>query len=308
MDIKIIDSWLKDHLKTSAKPEKIAEYLSLCGPSFERLHKVGKDIAYDVEVTTNRVDMASHYGIAREASAILPQFKVAALLQPLKSSSKQPLVNKVDYLDATVDHKLCFRFSTVLIRNVKLKDSPKWLQDRLIAAGLRSINNIVDISNYLMLDIGQPVHTFDYDKILGAKMILRSSKKDENIKTLDGQEHELPGGDIVIEDGQGRLIDLCGIMGGELSAIDEETKNVLLFVQTYNPVNIRKTSMSLGKRSDAAALFEKGLDPEQVEITIRRGIDMFIELTGGKPEKEILDLYPNPYQPKTVSLELSFFE
>lgn len=306
MDIKILDSWLRDHLKTTASPQKIAECLSLCGPSVERIHKLGKNTIYDIEITTNRVDSASHYGIAREAFAVLPRFGIKASLKPITILNKATPCTRVSWLDTKVDHQLCPRFSAILIRDVKIGNSPKWLKNRLEAVGLRAINNIVDISNYLMLDLGQPVHTFDYDKILGNKMILRGAKTGEEIITLDGQKFTSDVDDIVIEDGEGRIIDLCGIMGGKLSAVDENTKNVLLFVQTYNPVNIRKTSMRLAHRTDAAQLFEKGLSPEQIEITIRRGIDTFIELCEGKPENEILDLYPNPYSGLSISTSLNF--
>ncbi|TSC89481.1 MAG: phenylalanyl-tRNA synthetase beta chain [Microgenomates group bacterium Gr01-1014_5] len=318
MDILIPDSWLKDYLKTTAKPEKIAECLSLCGPSVEKVTPLrqgsvgGKDALYSIEVTTNRVDSAGVYGIAREAAAILPRFKVKAEFLPIKIKNIQRLAQRVEWLDVQVDHNLCLRFSAVLIRDVKLAPSPKLIQERLTAVGVRPINNVVDISNYLMHELGQPVHTFDYDKIgiydkiLGAKMILRSSKKGEKVTTLDGKSHDLPGGDIVIEDSKGRLIDLCGIMGGENSAVDEETHNVLLFVQTYTGKNIRRTSMALAARSEAASLFEKGLDPELVEQTIRRGIDLFVEICKGNPEKEILDLYPSPYEPKIVKTDLNF--
>lgn len=304
MDILILDSWLRDYLKTSAKPEKLAECLSLCGPSVERIEKIGKDKLYHIEITTNRSDTASHYGIAQEALAILPRFKIKSKLLPLKIKSKQKLTENVNYLDAKVDHKLCPRFSAILIRDVKIDQSPSWLQERLKTVGSRPINNIVDISNYLMFTLGQPVHTFDYDKINGHKMVLRAAKRGEKIVTLDGQKSTLNASDIVIEDGGGKIIDLCGIMGGKLSAIDSNTKNVLLFVQTYNPVNIRKTTFSLNKRSSASTLFEKGLDPENIEITIRYGIDLFVEICKGKPESKILDLYPNPYQPKKISLSL----
>lgn len=306
MDILIPHSWLKDYLKTSAKPEKIAEGLTLCGPSVEKVVKNGKDAVYSIEVTTNRVDSTGIYGIAREAAAILPRFKVKAEFLPLKIKSVQRLAQRVKWLDVQVDHKLCPRFSAVLIKNVKLAKSPDWLMTRLDLVKVRPINNVVDISNYLMHELGQPVHTFDYDKIMGAKMILRASKKGEQLTTLDSKTHTLPGNDIVIEDGSGRLIDLCGIMGGKNSAVDEETRNVLLFVQTYNGKNIRRTSMALAQRSEAASLFEKGLDPELVEPTIRRGIDLFVDICRGKPEIQILDLYPNPYVSKNVSLSLDF--
>jgi phenylalanyl-tRNA synthetase beta chain len=287
----------------------LAKYLSLCGPSVERIEKYDKDFIYDIEITTNRVDAASVYGIAREASAILPRFGVKAKLKPVKSQSNEfRFVKDVGYLKVTADTKLCQRFTAVLIKNIKISDSPYWLKTRLESAGVKVINNVVDISNYMMLALGQPVHTFDYDKIKGAKMLLRESKKAETIKTLDKKEFTLPGGDIVIEDGEGRLIDLAGIMGGDLSAIDADTKNVLLFVQTYNPINIRKTSMALAQRTIAATIFEKGTDTELVAPAIISAIDLFKDLTGGVPEKNIIDLYPNPYKTKTVKIGFDFIE
>lgn len=348
MDILIPHSWLKDFLKTEATPQKIAECLSLCGPSVEKVEKVGKDFVYSIEVTTNRVDSVGVYGIAREAVAILPRFGIKASLQPTKVHSAQGIVpacagrHRVNWLDVEVDQKLCPRFTAILIKNVQLKKSPAWMEQRLKLIGLRPINNVVDISNYLMHELGQPLHTFDYDKIkihdilptlkggvsplrenvvsasihprakargfLEApyKMILRASRAGEKIITLDDKEYTLPGGDIVIEDGEGRLIDLAGIMGGKLSAVDEKTKNVLLFVQTYNPAAIRQTSMALAKRSEAASLFEKGLDPELVEVTIRRAIDLFVKLCQGRPAGEILDIYPSPYKGKTVDIDVEF--
>src|SRR3989344_9216684 len=161
MDILIPDSWLKDYLKTTAKPEKIAECLSLCGPSVEKVTPLrhgsvgGKDALYSIEVTTNRVDSAGVYGIAREASVILPQFNIKASLKQLSANSKQPTVAKVDWLDVQVDHKLCSRFTAILIKDVKLELSPKLIQERLTAVGVRPINNIVDISNYLMHELGR---------------------------------------------------------------------------------------------------------------------------------------------------------
>lgn len=308
MNILVPDEWLRNFLKTSATPKKIAEYLSLSGPTVDKLEKKGNTHIYYIEVTTNRVDTASVYGIARESAAILPRFGEKASLAKAEPKLKQKFVKKVDYLDAKVDNKLCPRFTSVLIENVKIKKSPEWMRERLEWVGVRPINNIIDISNYIMHEIGQPVHTFNYDKILGAKMILRESKKGEVITTLDGQTHKLPGGDIVIEDGKGRLIDLAGIMGAENSSVGPNTKNVLLFVQTYNSVVIRKTSMALPKRTEAAVLFEKGLDTENVTLGIGRGIELFEKLTGGKANKEILDIYPNPYRQKQLSTSLIFIE
>lgn len=310
MDIKILDSWLREFLDTNAKPSEIAKYLSLCGPSVERIHEIESDFVYDIEITTNRIDEAGVYGIAREASVILPRFGFKAkLLSPVKTLSLRKDVvftKNVMYLDTKVDAELCPRFTAVLINDVKFGKSPEKIAKRLESSGIRAVNNIVDISNYVMLELGQPVHTFDYDKIKGAKMVVRESKKGEEIKTLDGREFTLPGGDIVIEDGEGRLIDLAGIMGGALSMVDENTKNVLLFVQTYNPTKIRKTSMALAQRSMAATIFEKSTDTELVGTAILEAIELFKSLCGGTSSKEILDIYPHPYKVSSIDVNTDY--
>lgn len=306
MDIKIPNGWLREHLKTAATNKKIADFLSLCGPSVDRIENIDGDAVYLIEVTTNRVDSASVLGIAREASAILPRFKIAAKLIEPKVKTTQKTARAVPYLKAQVDPKLCFRFSAILVKNVKISPSPSGIQKKLSLSGIRPINNIVDISNYIMLLFGQPVHTFDYDKIQGGKMVLRASRPGEKIVTLDGKSHTLTGGDIVIADDSGRLIDLAGIMGGQNSMVDADTKNVLLFVQTYNPVNIRKTAMTLSVRTLASVLFEKGLDTELVLPAMRYAIEMFVENTQGTPASQILDIYPQPYRVRFVSTNLDF--
>lgn len=305
MDLLIPDSWLRKHLETKATHIEIAKYLSLCGPSIERTKKTDDgDFIYNVEVTTNRVDSASVLGIAREASAILPRFGIFAKLKNINfgKNNQYKFAKKVKYLDVVADPKLCTRFTAVLIKNVTIKESPKEIKSLLEKVNVRPINNIVDVSNYIMHELGQPVHTFDFDKIVNAKMILRESKKDEVIKTLDGKEFKLNGGDIVIQGTNGNLIDLCGIMGGENSAIDEQTKNVLLFVQNYDQHRIRKTSMQLGQRTEAAVLFEKGIDSEGVKPAIISAIDLVERLSGGKAENEILDIYPKPYKTKIITV------
>ncbi|MDZ4229258.1 MAG: phenylalanine--tRNA ligase subunit beta [Patescibacteria group bacterium] len=285
-------------------PQKIAECLSLCGPSVEALEKTKADYIYHLEVTTNRVDMMSVLGIAREAAASLPQFGLKATLKnDLYKPTRTLPVGQPFPLKLTVDSKLCPRFTAVVIGNVTIKPSPPSIRDYLEKSGIRSLNNVVDISNYLMRAYGQPVHTFDLDKIT-AKMVLRLSRKGETITTLDEKTFTLPGGDIVIEDGSHKLIDLCGIMGGASSAVDENTKNVLLFVQTYSASHIRRTSMLLGQRSEAAQIFEKQPDPELVMPVILKGIKLFKQLTGGEQASQIIDLYPAPAKPKIVNVPL----
>lgn len=310
MDILIPNSWLKKYLDTTVNPNDFAKHMSLCGPSIEKITKTADgDHVYSIEITTNRVDSASVLGIAREAGAILPRFGIKARLKENNIKKHQFVFSKrVKYLDVQVDSNLCPRFTAVLINNVKVKESPKEIKNLLEKVGVRPINNVVDVSNYIMHELGQPVHTFDYDKITGSKMTLRESHKGEELITLDGKKFKLNGGDIVIEDGSGKLIDLCGIMGGENSMIDQNTKNVLLFVQVYDEHKIRKSSMSLAQRSEAAVLFEKGLDTEQVGPAILEAIKLIEELTGGNSVKEIIDIYPKPYKPKTVNTTLEFLK
>ncbi len=306
MDVIIPDSWLRQFVKTKATPKEVARLSSLSGPSFERMKKVGKETVYTIEVTTNRVDTASVRGIAQEVAAILPTHGVAATYTPEASKKLLTLAKSVSYLTVDVDPTLCTRFTAVLIRDITIKPSPSEIAHRLTLVGERPINNIVDVTNYLMHELGQPMHAFDYDKIKGSLMKLRASRTGEKITTLDGKEHALPAGAIVIEDADKQLIDLAGIMGGELSAVDQNTKNVLLFVQTYNPVAIRRASMALAHRTHAATLFEKDLDPTGVHEAITLAAQLMASVSGGTCEKTALDLYPAKRKEKTIKLTHSF--
>lgn len=303
MNILVPDSWLREYLKTKATPKQIKEYLSLCGPSVERVSKVNGEPVYDIEITTNRPDAMSVVGVAREAAAILPRFGIKADLtgDPYTTPLKGTPFKGEKKLSLTVDQKLCPRFTAMVFTGVKVGTSPKWMAKKLQNSGIRSVNNVVDITNYLMRAYGQPAHAFDYDAIDKQTMVLRPSKKGETITTLDGKVHKLLGDDIVIEDGSGKLIDLCGIMGGENSAVLETSTNIILFLQTYDPMHIRKTAMSLAHRTEAASLFEKGLDTEVVKPVFIKGIELVEELTGGKPASKLYDIYPKPYKPYAVS-------
>ncbi|OGG35177.1 hypothetical protein A2363_03835 [Candidatus Gottesmanbacteria bacterium RIFOXYB1_FULL_47_11] len=306
MNILIPDSWLQEFLKTKATPQQLKEYLSLCGPSVERIYKKNGEILYDIEITSNRPDAMSVAGIAREAAAILPRFGIAAtfLNDPydIKSKVESRKLKVEKKLFIKTDPKLNPRWASIVLSGVHVGPSPTRLIKLLEATGIRPVNNVVDITNYLMRSYGQPTHAFDYNEIGGGKMILRTSRKGEKIVTLDGKTHVLPGGDIVIEDGNERLIDLCGIMGGYNSSIKNSTTSVVLFTQTYNPENIRKTSMALAHRTDAAGLFEKGLDSELVLPTLVRGITLMEEMTGARLASKVYDIYPSPYKPYTVSV------
>lgn len=304
MNILIPDSWLHEYLKTKASAKQIAESLTLCSQSVEKITKIDGDFVYEIEITTNRSDCLSVYGIARELAVILPRFGTKAKLKPINEEKLViPKIEKSLPLKVKIGkNSLCPRFTAIIFDNINLKSSPKIIQERLKKSGIRPLNNVVDISNYLMLELGQPMHTFDYDKIKGAKMILRESAGGEKLTTLDGQIRPLPDGSIIIEDGQGRIIDLCGIMGGKNSAVDENTKKVLLFVQTYNPMKIRTTCQKLGFRTEASSRFEKGVDPEGVISAMKKAISLFEKNCGARVASNLIDIYPNPPKTKIITL------
>lgn len=314
MNILVPDKWLRVYLKTKATPVQIKQNLSLSGPSIERINKVGSDIVYDIEITGNRPDAMSIIGVAREAASILPRYGIKAELvgdpynTKISSFAKASGDRQKLKLNVKTDSRLNPRWTSIIFDQVKIKPSPKWLMDYLKLVGVRPINNAIDITNYLMHAYGQPAHVFDYDAVTDHKMTLRAAKKGEKIVTLDGKSHTLPGGDIVIADGSGKLIDLCGIMGGENSSIKNETKRVILFLQTYDASQIRKTMMNLSHRTEAGSLFEKGLDPNLVYPVFLQGIKMMQDLTSGKTASAVVDIYPNPIKSGEIILAKNHLE
>lgn len=294
MNILIPHSWLSEYLKTNATPKNIADSLSLSGPSVEKVDKVGDDWVYDIEVTTNRVDMMSVYGIAREAYTILPQFGYKAQLKDY--SQKGITSNKILDLKIINNPKLCKRVLTVKLENVNQAKSPDWLAQQLIKVGQRPINNVIDITNYVMWEIGHPIHVFDYDRINSKKIIIREAKKGEVLITLDGMKYLLHGGEVVFDNGKGEIIDLPGIMGTSNTVVTPNTKNILLWIEAIDHVRIRKASIGLNIRSQAAILNEKQVDPELGLPAILRGVNLFKKITGARVASRLIDIYPNPYK------------
>jgi len=300
MNIKILDSWLREYLETDAKPEKIAECLSLTSVAIERMEPYGEnDVTYDIEVTTNRVDLMSVVGLAREAAAVLPRFDISAVFKQPQFSTVRKTVESTPLLSIHVDPQLVNRICAVILE-VEQHQSPQIVKDRLESSGIRSLSNIVDITNYVMRLIGHPTHIFDYDRLNTKKLIIRTSERGEKITTLDGKKYSLKGGDIVADDGTGRVVDLLGVMGLENSVVTDDTKRIVFFINNNDPTRIRKTSMSNAIRTDAAILNEKNIDPEAALDAIRAGIDLFKEYAHAKLLSDIIDIYPNkPVLPKT---------
>lgn len=300
MNITILDSWLKEYLKTKSTPKKIAEILSLTSVSIERIEEVKNDYIYDIEVTTNRPDLASVIGLAREAGAALPQAGIPAVFTPPKLALPKPSPDKVP-ITIHNDSNLINRI-TAVVMEVTVKSSPEVMQTRLEAAGIRSLNNLIDITNYVMRAIGHPAHVFDYDRLGSAELTIRESKQGEEVTTLDNKHYTLPGGDIVAVNSQGDIIDLIGIMGLKNSVVTENTKRILFFLDNNEKHHIRHTSMALGIRTEAAQLNEKDVDPELAMEALLYGIELYQEYADGKVLSDIIDIYPNKPKPKTVSV------
>lgn len=307
MNIQILDSWLREYLITQATPKQIAEKLSLCGPSVEKIQKYENDWLYDIEITTNRVDMMSVYGIAREASAILKQFGIKANLKRYSFGTPK-IPSKSLPLTIKSDKNLIYRTMGVILTDIKNWQSPGWMATRLNASGIRSLNSVVDITNYVMTELGHPMHVFDYDKIPKSTIIIRESKKGEKIVSLENKEYSLAGGDIVFQATNGAIIDLPGIIGTKNSVVSNNTKRVLFFIDNNDPVRIRKSSMSLAIRTVAANLNEKGVDPELGKVSMLRAIELAQKITKARVASKIYDNYVLVNKPKTVETTHEFIE
>ncbi len=245
------------------------------------------DTVLDLEVTSNRPDCLSVIGIARELAALSEQ----SLRLPQSSYEEMvsPIGERVSVEIAAPE--LCSRYMATLIEGVKIASSPRWLKQKLLACGMRPINNIVDVTNYVMLEYGQPLHAFDYSKIKGSKIIVRRAGNDEKIMSLDGVERELSGEMLVIADKE-RAVAIAGVMGGTNSEVGGDTTSLLLEAASFNPASIHYTSRSLLLPSEASMRFERGISPEMTAPAIKRATELIIKLGGGKAARGIIDVYP----------------
>jgi phenylalanyl-tRNA synthetase beta chain len=301
MNIKILDSWLREYLKTPATPKIIAEKLSLTSVSVDRIDTFKNDFVYDIEITTNRPDLMSVIGIANEAATILPQFGIEASFIKPKLQLPTVHIQKDPVFNLKFDEKLVNRICAVIME-VSIKESSQYIKDRLEASGIRSLNNVIDITNYVMREIGHPTHVFDYDRISNHTLNIRESKKGEKMITLDGKEYTLSGGDIVADNGKGEIVDLISIMGTANSVVTKSTKRILFFIDNVEQRHIRKTSMEYGIRTEAAILNEKGINPEIAQDALARGIELFQTLASGEIISNIIDLYPHKPREREITL------
>ncbi|GAB4269864.1 MAG: phenylalanine--tRNA ligase subunit beta [Candidatus Rifleibacteriota bacterium] len=245
------------------------------------------DVIFEISITPNRGDALSHLGIARELSAI---FNLPLHREPLSDDDGEGFV-KDEISVEILDDQLCPRYGARVVKNVKVGPSPAWMKERLEKIGIRSINNVVDITNYIMLDIGHPMHAFDLSKIKGRKIIVRSARNDEKMKTLDEVERNLDASMLVIADAE-EPIALAGVMGGLESSVTEDTTDILLEAASFQPVSIRKTAKKLSMMSESSYRFERGTNIDNVPIALNEAAKLLRKIAGGTPLKGICDAYP----------------
>ena len=256
------------------------------------------DVVFEYEVTSNRVDCYSVVGIAREAAATFRKEFVPPVVTAVGNDED---VN--DFIKVTVeDPDLCPRYTARVVKNIKIGPSPKWMQRRLASVGIRPINNLVDITNYVMEEYGQPMHAYDLDTIAGGQIVVRRAKENETFVTLDGQERKLDESVLMICDGE-KSVGIAGIMGGENSMITDDVHTMLFEAACFDGTNIRKSSKKVGLRTDASGKFEKGLDPNNAEAAMNRACQLIEEMGAGEVVGGMVDVYSKKKEPVRVPFD-----
>jgi len=289
-------SWLKEYVEINLTPKELGEKLTEVGLGCEKIIKTSDDTIFELEITPNRPDCLSIIGVAREVAAITG----TKIKYPKFKSTLKP-ATKILPLTIKTDAKINPRFTGTIISGIKVGESPKWLKDRLTAVNQRSINNIVDITNYVMLELGNPIHAFDYERIEGQTMIVSQAKGGEKFESVDGTTYHLPKDAVIISDKE-KIIDLCGIKGGKNSGSYTETKNIFIRVPVEIPNLIRRTSQALGLRSEASSIFERGVNAGGTIDSLKRTVDLVLELAGGEIASELYDIKNQDFKPWKLKL------
>ncbi|HXQ70071.1 MAG TPA: phenylalanine--tRNA ligase subunit beta, partial [Pyrinomonadaceae bacterium] len=290
-------NWLKDYTDTSLSPQELRDRLTNVGLAIDAVEEHDSDSVLDVEVPSNRPDCLSHVGIAREVAVIEGGKVRPPHIDPFKTEGRSADLTSVEIKDPD----LCPRYAARLVRGVKIGPSPEWLLKRLETIGQRPINNVADITNYVLHELGQPLHAFDFHRLAGPRIIVRRATAGEKLKTLDGVERTLTTDMLVIADAE-RPVALAGIMGGEESEISSSTTDVLIESAYFDPDSVRRTARALGMDTEASRRFERGADIEGVLRAQERCIQLICELAGGVATEDWIDIYPRPYVSRTVRL------
>ncbi len=298
--MKISVNWLKEFVDIAVAPKQLKSDLTMIGLNTEGLAAAGDDWVLDVEVTTNRPDCLNHYGVARELATLYhqPLKKVEVALQESSGVAKDAISIEIS------DPDLCARYCGRVVKNVKVGTSPDWLVKRLEAVGQRSINIVADATNYVLMELGHPLHAFDLSRLNQKKIIVRRAKPGESLRTLDGTDHTLTADNLVIGDGT-HPVALAGVMGGQESEISSSTRDVLLESAWFEPISIRRTSKSQGFHTEASHRFERGADIQMAPLALDRTAQLIQQIAGGEILQGMIDVYPRPWQPRELRLERS---
>lgn len=293
-------NWLKEYVFLDMPVEELTYRLMMAGFNHEGTTEVGGDLAIDLEITSNRPDCLSHLGIAREVGALYGR---AVRLPPASpSEGSTPVESLVQVRIECAD--LCFRYIARVIRGVRIGPSPSWLARRLRTVGLTPINNVVDVSNYVLMECGQPLHTFDFAKIRGRCIVVRRPKPGETIEAINHQVYSLAPDMCLICDAE-RPVAIGGVMGGAETEISDSTTEVLVEAAEFDPVSIRRTARALGLHSESSFRFERGVDPEGVDWASRRCCELILELAGGELAAGAVDVGRRPAPRRPISLRFS---
>jgi phenylalanyl-tRNA synthetase beta chain len=302
--MKVGYNWLKEFVDVTASPEEIASRLALAGTNIAGIEHGPHGAVIDAEVTSNRPDCLSMLGIAREVAAI---YRLPAKNTPPKPAESNS-TTAANAIRVTIENpELCGRYTARVFRGVKIQPSPAWLKARLEAAGIASINNIVDVTNYVMLELGNPMHAFDYDKVRDHSIVIRRAKPGEKMTTLDGIERQLDPNMPLVCDGDGARSIGSGVMGGASTEISFSTKNVLLECAWFDPISIRRAARFLKLHTEASTRFGRGADPEMAEVASRRAAELILQVAGGELLAGVVDVYPVKRAPKKITLTRAEF-
>ncbi len=295
--MKIVYSWLKEFVEATAPADELRARLSLAGIAIDSIEETAAGPVLDAEITANRPDCLGHYGVAREVAAIY-RLPVKALKPKLKESGEKAADATRVEIEAP---EFCGRYTARVLRGVKVQPSPDWLRQRLEAIGQNSINNVVDVTNYVLFELGQPLHAFDLDKLAERRIVVRRARAGEKIRTLDGAERTLAKEMCVIADAA-RAVAIAGVMGGAESEIGFSSRNILIESAWFDPISVRRTSKALGLRTEASYRFERGADPEMAELASRRAAELIQQVGGGELLAGVVDVYPGRAAGATIEL------
>jgi phenylalanyl-tRNA synthetase beta chain len=285
--MKVLYDWLKEFVELAASPEELRSWLSLSGTAVDSIEPSAAGPVLDVELTANRGDCMSHHGIAREAAALFGGTLRTPAPELREARDQASAAVRVEIESP----ELCGRYTGRVLRGVKIGPSPEWLQKRLEAIGQSSINNVVDATNYVMFELGNPLHAFDLDTLAEKRMIVRRARPGETIRTLDGLDRKLTAEMCVNADAR-RAVGIGGVIGGMETEISAGTRNLLLECAWFEPISVRRTSKRLGVRTEASQRFERGADPEMAELASRRCAELIVQLAGGEVLAGVVDVYP----------------